>query len=179
MSFYQGIKNWLIRTFIVLISFLCFIASSISISANSLTYEHAYRNYPLIDVKNVDETNTTTKQNIKDAITVMQFTCKSESDLVDYGNLAKCCEANAAKGGQNVYRAVDTAELAVIKSTGKFSLQVGGVEAKYFAKSKTGVATFNRTKKLSHKIQKLNFRNDENSKKILQQGVYLKPRLDI
>ena len=44
--------------------------------------------------------------------------------------------AEAAKtGGQTVYRAVDATEAAIIKSTGKFSLQQGGVEVKYFAKT--------------------------------------------
>ena len=41
----------------------------------------------------------------------------------------------AAKGGTTVFRAVDATEAAIIKNTGKFSLQQGGVEAKYFAKS--------------------------------------------
>ena len=43
----------------------------------------------------------------------------------------------ASEGVTTVYRAVDDAELAIIKETGKFTLQPGGVEAKYFAKSKT------------------------------------------
>ncbi|WP_131539021.1 RHS repeat domain-containing protein [Pedobacter nototheniae] len=41
----------------------------------------------------------------------------------------------AAKGGTTVFRAVDAVEGSIIKSTGRFSLQEGGVEAKYFAKS--------------------------------------------
>ncbi len=45
-------------------------------------------------------------------------------------------QCRAAKtGGQTVYRAVDATEAAIIKSTGKFSLQQGGVEVKYFAKT--------------------------------------------
>ncbi len=40
-----------------------------------------------------------------------------------------------AKGGTTVFRAVDATEAAIIRNTGKFSLQPGGVEAKYFAKS--------------------------------------------
>lgn len=43
--------------------------------------------------------------------------------------------AAAKTGGQTVYRAVDATEAAIIKSTGKFSLQQGGVEVKYFAKT--------------------------------------------
>ncbi|WP_028788758.1 hypothetical protein [Terrimonas ferruginea] len=41
----------------------------------------------------------------------------------------------AATGETTVFRAVDATEAAIIKNTGKFSLQQGGVEAKYFAKS--------------------------------------------
>lgn len=42
---------------------------------------------------------------------------------------------NNAFSKTTVYRAVDATESAIIKETGKFSLQQGGVEAKYFAKS--------------------------------------------
>jgi RHS repeat-associated protein len=42
---------------------------------------------------------------------------------------------NASMGGTVIYRAVDAAESGIIKSTGKFSLQEGGLESKYFAKS--------------------------------------------
>jgi hypothetical protein len=48
----------------------------------------------------------------------------------------------AGKGSKTVYRAVDAAELAVIRETGSFTLQAGGVEAKYFAKSKTSALVF-------------------------------------
>ncbi|MBV4360605.1 hypothetical protein [Pinibacter aurantiacus] len=37
--------------------------------------------------------------------------------------------------GITVFRAVDATEKGIIESTGKFSLQPGGVEAKYFAQS--------------------------------------------
>jgi hypothetical protein len=43
----------------------------------------------------------------------------------------------ASEGVTTVYRAVDDVELALIKENGKFTLQPGGVESKYFAKSKT------------------------------------------
>lgn len=48
-------------------------------------------------------------------------------------------ESNAFKStptsGTQVFRAVDATESAIIKSKGEFSLQPGGVEAKYFARS--------------------------------------------
>ena len=99
MSFYQEIKSWLIRTFIVLISLLFFITPSISFSANLIGYEHEYRSYSSIDLKNVEETNSSTNQNLVAAVNGLQFTCKSESDLVDYRNWATSTERNATKGG--------------------------------------------------------------------------------
>ena len=39
------------------------------------------------------------------------------------------------RGGTTVYRAVSQTEAAAIRSSGRFALQEGGVEVKYFAKS--------------------------------------------
>ena len=86
MALLNGIKKWLIRTFIVLISFLCFTASSISVSANSIGYEQTYRSYSFVDLKFSDKPNSTTSQNLKDAVIVLRFTCKSQQDSVDYRN---------------------------------------------------------------------------------------------
>lgn len=91
------LKTWLMRTFIVLISLLFFTISSISVSANSIGYEHAYSSYSFVDLNIVEKINTTTNPNLKRAISVVQFTCKSESDLVDYRNWATSVARNAAK----------------------------------------------------------------------------------
>lgn len=92
------IKNWLIKTFIVLVSFLCFTLSSISVSANLINYELGYRTYLPIDAKIAEETNSSTNQNLKYALPAVGFACKSRSDLVDYRNWGERFEATAAKG---------------------------------------------------------------------------------
>lgn len=60
--------------------------------------------------------------------------CQNERNLIAYRNWAVSHVAIAAKGGTTVFRAVDETKAAIIKNTGEFSLQEGGVEAKYFAK---------------------------------------------
>lgn len=91
------LKNWLIRTFIVLINFLFFTTPSISVSANSIGYEQAYRSYTSIDIKIAEKINSSTSKNLKDAISVVWFTCKSEIDLVDYGSRGIGVEVVAGK----------------------------------------------------------------------------------
>jgi len=126
MNMLREIKNWLIRTLFVLISLLFFTTASISISANSINYEQAHRSYSSSDLKIIEETSLSTSQNLKDAIAVVWFTCKSESDLVDYRNLVASAARNAAKTST---RFVSTAEGVVhdlkptlnrIASGGKF-----------------------------------------------------------
>lgn len=82
MNLLFEIKNWLVRTFIVLFGFSFFIIPSISISANPINYENDYRSYSSIDLKIAKETNAATNRHLKDAVVEVCFTCKSESDLV-------------------------------------------------------------------------------------------------
>jgi RHS repeat-associated protein len=61
-----------------------------------------------------------------------------------YGRAAKAMQAaegateaatGVANSGTTVFRAVDATEAALVRSTGKFNLQPGGVEVKYFART--------------------------------------------
>lgn len=92
MSLLFGIKKCLIRTFIVLIGFLCSTIPSISISANPINYEQEYRSYSSVGLKITEEISLPTKQNLKDAITTGQFLGVEYANCVD-------AERNAAKTG--------------------------------------------------------------------------------
>jgi len=48
--------------------------------------------------------------------------------------MARKVGVNAAKTGTTVFRAADATEASIIKSTGKFTLQEGGLEVKYLQK---------------------------------------------
>jgi hypothetical protein len=55
--------------------------------------------------------------------------------MAEGGPLLGGGSAAAMEEGMTVFRAVDATEAAIVKSTSRFSLQEGGVEVKYFAKS--------------------------------------------
>jgi hypothetical protein len=63
----------------------------------------------------------------------MKFTLYS---LAPVGELGGALElGGAVTEGTTVFRAVDETEATIIKNSNQFSLQEGGVEVKYFAKS--------------------------------------------
>lgn len=107
MNLMFGIKNWLIRILVILISFLCFTAPSISLLANSVTCELGHRSYSSIDVKIVEEIDSSTNQNLKYTLSAVGFVCKSRGDLIDYRNCTIVAEAIAAKGGTNLVEALN------------------------------------------------------------------------
>jgi hypothetical protein len=88
-----NIEKLILRILYVLIVFLF---SVLSVSANSISYEE-YSTYSSCDLKIAEEIISYRNQNLKNAITVGRFTCKSESDLVDYKNWAVGVGAVAAK----------------------------------------------------------------------------------
>ncbi len=49
--------------------------------------------------------------------------------------MARKVGGNAVETGTTVFRSVDATEASIIKRTGKFTLQEGGLEVKYFAKT--------------------------------------------
>lgn len=61
------------RTFIVLISLLFFIAPLVSVFANIIKCEHEHRSYSSVDLKIAEEINSPTSQNLKSPTTVGQF----------------------------------------------------------------------------------------------------------
>lgn len=75
-----------------------------SISANSINYEQVYRSYSSIRLKISEEINSSTSQNLKNAISVVRFACKSERDLLDYRNWGVGIDVNAAKTSTNIYK---------------------------------------------------------------------------
>lgn len=99
MNILLEIKNWLIRTFMVLIGFLYFTISSISVSGNPTNLGYDYHSYSAIDLKITGKTNTSTSQNIKNPATAEHFLG------VEYV-VSITVERAAAKGGVNVVEQV-------------------------------------------------------------------------
>lgn len=93
IKLFNEIKDWLIRTFIVLVGFLFFAAFLNSVSANPINCKQSHRSYSSIDLKISEEKNFKVIEND------LANTCKRKSGLVTYRSWGIGVEAVAAKGG--------------------------------------------------------------------------------
>ena len=82
---------------VVLIGFLCFTISSISVVAYPVSYEQVCGSYFSVDLKIKEETNFKVIEND------LANYCQNGQDLVDYRNEGIGVETVAAKGGKELF----------------------------------------------------------------------------